>query len=175
ETGESVGTEISFEWQATDNLSFEGSLFFAGSEYTADTFDPEGDLFLEEGQEMPNSPDEKYWLAVEYTVPQVLGGDLWFRYDTSYQGEAWADLDSALDEDPDGLIPSWKSSNLQVGLSLESGWNVSLMARNVWDDRGVNNLYTTTYAGVWFDDPRFRNERTIQRPRTYALSVTKRF
>ena len=38
ETGESLGAEISFEWQATENLSFEGSAYFARSEYTADTF-----------------------------------------------------------------------------------------------------------------------------------------
>ncbi len=105
ETGESRGAEISFEWQATDNLSFQGSAFFAKSEYTADTIidpDPEADPFLEDGQDMPNSPDEKYWLAVEYTVPEFLGGDLWFRYDTSYQGESWTDLDAALDRGPGG-------------------------------------------------------------------------
>jgi outer membrane receptor protein involved in Fe transport len=178
ETGESLGAEINFEWQATENLSFEGSLFFANAEYTADTYiDPEGDPYLEEGQEMPNSPGEKYWLAVEYTVPEVLGGDLWFRYDTSYQGESWSDLDAARLEDPAGRVPSWKSSNLQAGLSLENGWEVSLMARNVWDDRGVSNLYYSDegYYSDWFDDPRFKVERTIQQPRTYGLSVTKRF
>lgn len=124
---------------------------------------------------MPNSPKEKFWLAVEYTVPNVMGGDMWFRYDTSYQGETWTDLDAALAEDPNGLIPSWKSSNLQVGLSMNNGWDVSLMARNVWDDRGINVLYQSTYSSDWFDDPRFRYMRTIQRPRTYSLSVTKSF
>jgi outer membrane receptor protein involved in Fe transport len=124
---------------------------------------------------MPNSPEEKFWLAVEYTVPDVLGGDLWFRYDTSYQGESWDNLDAALEQDPTGLIPSWETSNLQAGLSLQNGWDVSLMARNVWNDTGINSLYHSSYASVWFDDPRWRNERTIQRPRTYGLSVTKRF
>lgn len=175
ETGVSEGIEISGEWQATPNLSFEYSAYFANAEYTADTFEPDGDLYLEDGQAMPNSPEEKFWVAVEYTVPDVLGGELWFRYDTSYQGESWDNLDAALEEDPTGLIPSWESSNLQVGLNLRSGWNVSLMARNVWDDRGINSLYHTSYAAEWFGDPRWRNERTIQRPRTYGLSVTKRF
>ncbi len=174
ETGESRDVEISGEWQATANLSFEANMYFANSEYTADTFDPEDDLYLQDGQEMPNSPKEKYWLAVAYTAPDNLGGELWFRYDTSYQGESWDNLDAALDQDPEGLIPSWQSSNLEVGLRLQSGWNVALMARNVWDDRGINSLYLTSYIGDWFGDPRFQNERTIQRPRTYGLSVTKR-
>ena len=101
ETGESIGVEISSEWQATDNLSFEASAFFANAEYTADTLDPTGDVYLEDGQEMPNSPGEKYWLAAEYTVPEFAGlnGDLWFRYDTSYQAETWDNLAAA---DPQG-------------------------------------------------------------------------
>jgi outer membrane receptor protein involved in Fe transport len=175
ETGVSEGVEISGEWQATSNLSFQFSAYFANAEYTADTFEPDGDLYLQDGQEMPNSPEEKFWLAVEYTVPDVLGGDLWFRYDTSYQGESWDNLDAALEQDPTGLIPSWETSNLQAGLSLQNGWDVSLMARNVWNDTGINSLYHSSYASEWFDDPRWRNERTIQRPRTYGLSVTKRF
>ncbi len=179
ETGESLGAEISFEWQATDNLSFEGSMYFANSEYTADTYTapPPEEPYLVDGQEMPNSPDEKYWLAVEYTVPDILRGDLWFRYDTSYQGEVWPDLDAAVSQNPEWLVPSWTSSNLQVGLNLESGWDISLMARNVWDGNGITNMYTSTYISDWkeFEDPRFRNERTIHQPRTYSLSVRKSF
>ncbi len=174
ETGESRGLEISGEWQATRNLSFEGSAYFAKSEYTADTYSPFGTLWLEDGQEMPNVPKEKYWAAVEYTLPEVLGGDLWFRYDTSYQGESWVNLNAAIDNDPEGFVPSWKSSNLQVGLTFET-WDVTLMARNVWDDRGFNSLARGNLMADWFDDPRFRNMRTIQQPRTYSLSVRKSF
>jgi hypothetical protein len=49
------------------------------------------------------------------------------------------------------------------------------MARNVWNDAGVNALIHSDYASVWFDDPRWRNERTLKRPRTISLSVRKRF
>jgi TonB dependent receptor len=142
-----------------------------------------GDLYLEDGQEMPNSPGEKYWLAAEYTVPQFAGlnGDLWFRYDTSYQSDTWDNLTASLNNDPEALIPSWRSSNLQVGMDFESGWELSVMARNVWNDAGINSLYNSTYASEWFDslpggdEQRFRNERTLQRPRTISLSVRKRF
>jgi outer membrane receptor protein involved in Fe transport len=174
QTGESKGVEISGEWQATDNLVFQGSAFFNNSEYTADTFTPSGGDYLEDGQEMPNSPDTKYWLAAEYTIPEVFGGDLWFRYDTSYQSETWDNLDAALDNDLEALIPSWKSSNLQIGLSRQT-WDISLMARNIWNDMGINSLINSTYASDYFGDTRFRNERTVQRPRTISLSLRKRF
>jgi outer membrane receptor protein involved in Fe transport len=177
ETGESIGAEMDFEWQATGNLSFQGSAYFADSKYTADSYDPRGNLYLEDGQEMPNSPKVKYWLAVEYTIPgvEILNGDLWFRYDTSYQGKIWDNLDAAIDNDPEGIIPAWHSSNLQIGLNMQNEWDVTLMARNIWNDHGYNSLYNTTYASDWFGDPRWRNERTLQRPRTVTLSVRKRF
>jgi len=177
ETGESKGAEISGEWVPTENLSFQGSLYFADSKYTADTIDPRGNLYLSDGQEMPNSPKRKFWLGVEYTVPQFAGlnGDLWFRYDTSYQSETWDNLDAALDNDREALIPSWTTSNLQVGLNMESNWDFTLMARNVWNDTGINSLYNSTYAADYFGDSRFRNERTLQRPRTISLNVRKRF
>ena len=177
ETAESRGAEISGTWRATDNLTLEGSAYFQRGEYTEDTLDPRGNLYLAKGQVMPNSPEQKYWLAAEYTVPNFAGlnGDLWFRYDYSYQAETWDNLDAALDQDPEGLIPSWRTTNFQTGLDLDNGWSFSLLARNLWDDRGINSLYMSTYASEWFGDPRWRNIRTIQRPRTISLTVRKNF
>jgi outer membrane receptor protein involved in Fe transport len=177
ETGESKGAEINTVWQATDNLSFEGNAYFADAKYTKDTLTPRGGLFLQAGQEMPNSPDTKFRLAVEYTVPDVaaLNGDLWFRYDTSFTGALWDNLEDALDKDPAGRVPASHSSNAQIGLSMQNDWDISLMARNVWDDRGINNILRSTYVADWFGDTRFRNERTLQQPRTISLSVRKRF
>jgi hypothetical protein len=60
-------------------------------------------------------------------------------------------------------------------MDFQSDWDVSLMARNVWNDTGINSLYYTSYAGEWFGDPRFQYERTLQRPRTISLNVRKRF
>jgi hypothetical protein len=57
---------------------------------------------------------------------------------------------------------------------LHNDWDISLMARNVWDDRGINNILRSTYVVDWFGDTRFRNERTLQQPRTISLSVRKR-
>ena len=177
ETGESKGIEINGTWRATENLTFEGSAYFVNAEYTKDTFDPRGNLYLLKGQEMPNSPDQKFWIAAEYTVPSPGGinGDLWFRYDTSYQSETWDNLDAAQDNDLEALIPSWSSSNAQVGMSFDNGWGLTLVAKNVWNDKGINSLINTTYEADWFGDPRYRNLRTLQRPRTISLNVRKRF
>lgn len=192
-TGESVGLELNGTFHVTQNFLLEGNVYIANSEYTDDTYSPrcpedappedECEPWLENGTAMPGAPDLKYWVAAEYTVPNAfdLPGDLWFRYDTSFQDEVWANTTATAENDPNGIIPAWRSSNLQVGLSLDNDWTVRLMARNVWNNKGTNDLSTSTYYADWYEgvtgeDPGWgRYIRTYQRPRTISLSVTKRF
>lgn len=184
ETGETKGVELNGTFYVTPNFVLEGSLFLANAEYTADTYRPCRDpddcvptLWIEKGQEMPGSPDTKYWLAAEYTIPSAFGlnGDMWLRYDTSYQSKTWDDLSSALENDPVGLIPSWNHSNFQVGMAFQNDWTVSLFVRNVWNDRGISALYSSTFYTDYFGQTGQSELRTIAKPRTYSLSVTKRF
>ncbi len=57
---------------------------------------------------MPVSPEEKYWVSAEYTLPNLFGmqGDFWTRLSYSYQSEIWNDLDAISDfqtaDDPGG-------------------------------------------------------------------------
>jgi len=184
DTGEVKGLEINGSWYLTENFVLEGSAYFADAKYTADTFRPcldaedcEPTLWIEDGQKMPGSPDRKFWLAAEYTIPHAFGipGNMWFRYDTSYQSSTYDDLDSAATKDPIGFIPSWTSANFQVGVGLEHDWTVTLFVRNVWDKKGINSLQSTSYLTDWFGKTGQDQLRTLQKPRTATLSVTKRF
>jgi outer membrane receptor protein involved in Fe transport len=184
ETGETTGVEINGSFYITENLLLEGSVFLADAKYTADTYRPCTDpddcdptLWIENGQEMPGSPDTKIWAAIEYSRPGAfgLGGDMWFRYDTTYQSDTWDDLDAAAANDPVGLIPSWSSANFQVGWATQSDWTYTLFVRNIWNDKGINSLQSSTYYYDYFGQPGSAWLRTLQRPRTISLNVTKRF
>lgn len=186
ETGETAGAEINGSFYITPNWMIEGSLFLADAEYTADTFRPctgndpddcEPTLWIEDGQDMPGSPDTKAWAAVEYTKPGAwgLGGEMWFRYDTSYQSETYDDLETAAANDPVGLIPSWSTANFQVGWASESEWTYTLFVRNVWNDTGINSLQSSTFYYDFFGQPGDSWLRTLQKPRTISFNVTKRF
>ncbi len=170
-----TGAEINGTWYITDNLQFEGSLFLADPEFAENFVKQDGGV-IEKGMQLPNSPERKYWAAIQYTIPEVgsLNGDLWFRYDTSYQSETFNNLTNAVENDPTGIIPSWTTANAQVGLRLDSGWDFSLMVRNVWDKAAVNWLYTPL-TGELFGDPRFNVTNTLQKPRTVSLTVRKSF
>ncbi len=184
DTGQVSGLELNGSWYVTENFVVEGSAYFADAKYTADTYRPcldaddcEPTLWIEDGQKMPGSPDQKFWLAAEYTIPNAFGlpGGMWVRYDTAYQSSTFTDLDTAAEEDPLGHIPSWTSSNFQIGAGLRNDWTVTFFIRNVWDEKGINSLSSSTYILDWFGETGQSQLRTIQKPRTMTLSVTKRF
>ena len=118
--------------------------------------------------------DRKYHLSLEYVMPGILGGDLWFRYDCSYESEMRNDLTNIVENDPGGLVPSWELSNVHAGLNLNDGWEVLVDIRNVWDQLAYNSLYNDS-SGALFNGSRFDNLRNYARPRTIGLTVRKRF
>ena len=165
----------------TRRTIIEASVFFADPEYTEDTYfiapRPRGPHYIVLSQKdgVPISARPKYWRRSSTPCPTFWpGGDLWFRYDTTTR--VTHDLEAALDRTRTGLIPSWTPSNLQAGLSLDSGWDVSLMARNVWDETSVNCLSRIISTGPIVSAIRDSSMcGTIQRPRTYGLRVHKSF
>jgi outer membrane receptor protein involved in Fe transport len=163
-TAEQTGIELAMSWQATDRLKLDASAFFADPEFTEDTFlprDDPDDPTIRDGETMPNSPER----------------NLWFRYDSSYQSSTYNTITNALEKDPDGLLPSSQSASLQAGLALDSGWDVSMIMRNVWDEPNVTYVGSAIYTGpdtIYPDDDRFKF-RTLQKPRTVGLQVRKRF
>jgi iron complex outermembrane receptor protein len=175
---EQKGVELSGTWKITDNFSIDGSAFFADPEFSEDTVypDPEEGVYIQKGTVMPDSPKRKFLVAAEYNVPQFLSlnGNLWMRASYTYQSEIWNDLDAILDNDREQLIPSTSNTTLQVGFEHKSGWEASLVVRNVFDEKGINWLSTSNYGDL-FGDPRYKYVRTLQRPRTIGLSFTKKW
>jgi len=190
---EQKGVEIGLDWSPTDNLSFSASAFLADPEFSEDTFYPDGDLAIEEGTVMPVSPEEKYWVSASYNFPNLFGtqGDFWTRISWSYQSEIWNSLTAISDFEEaatpaerrdalDQLIPSYQSTTLQFGFTHDNGWETALVVRNLFDDTGINYLSSSDYSSgtgdvlPWTDD-RFRYVRSLQRPRTIALSFSKKW
>ena len=174
DTAQTKGVEVNWVAQITDNLLLEGSLFSANPEFTSEYELIGGDVVLE-GTVMPISPDFKYWLALEYTMWDFMNiGDLWFRYDTSYQSEVYNDLTAAIIDDPDGVQPSWTMANFSAGLAMFNGTDLTFSVYNLWDERSMNWLGNDDAADQ-FNDPRYQHIRSYVAPRSIGLSVTRRF
>jgi len=188
-TAENIGFELNGSWLMTDNFKFEWSLYSADPTFTETVYldpddainDPDNWWFLA-GTRMPQSPELKYRLAAEYTVPNAFGlsSDLYLRYDMSYQGETFRrpqgwDTESATDEN----VPSWTTANFQAGLQFDNELSLALFVRNVWGETGSN--YVGSYRDYLQDGIPGNTtglqvqESTLQKPRTISLQLTKKF
>ncbi|HEX5765503.1 MAG TPA: hypothetical protein VFY27_08035, partial [Woeseiaceae bacterium] len=75
-----------------------------------------------------------------------------------------------------GIIPSSTTANFQVGVEMENEWDISLMVRNVWDEKNVSWLSNLNYGdSLVFYDLRFNESHSLQKPRTFSLTVRKSF
>jgi iron complex outermembrane recepter protein len=166
------GVELTAEWQATPSLNLSAGVTFSEPEFKEDVVRIND--VVPAGAPLVWSPEKKLHASVEYVVPDVMGGELWFRYDYSYEGSKWNTLDSIVAEDPNGIVPSWDMSDLHVGLSLANGWDFQVDVRNAWNDIAYNSLENDS-NGQLFGDPRFDNLRNYAKPRTIGFSVRKRF
>jgi outer membrane receptor protein involved in Fe transport len=81
----------------------------------------------------------------------------------------------------DQLIPSYTSTTLQIGFTHDNGWEAALVVRNLFDERGVDWLGTSDYSSddtdnvPWNNESRWRFVRSMQRPRTIGLSLSKKW
>jgi iron complex outermembrane receptor protein len=181
--GENTGLELDFTWMATERLRINGGFYIGDAKYTEDFITLEGVLEVAAGTRMPDSPSEKFSIAVDYTIPNLWGGDMWFRYDGYYVGPRHSALWRADEANPDSEnyvegatydVDSFTMSNFQVGYAWGEGWSTRLMIRNLFDARA--NTYTgggaSWYAEYW-GHTGFGETNNLARPRTISLKFTK--
>ena len=161
DTARTMGVEVNWDASITDSLRFEGSIFLADPEFNSEFTLLSGET-ITDGTTMPISPEFKYYFALEYTFWDWRNlGDLWIRYDTSFQSEVYNGLSSAIAEDPEGKHPSWTLSNFQLGIELPEGPQFLLTVNNLWDERTVNWLDNGgNFQAAQFGDTRFHNVRS---------------
>ena len=176
DTARTMGVEVNWDASLTDSLRFEGGIFLANPEFNSEFTLLSGEV-VTDGTTMPISPEFKYYFALEYTVWDWRGlGDLWARYDTSYQSEVYNGLSTAIAEDPEGRQPAWTQSNFQLGIETRKGPQIVLEVNNVWDERTISWLDSgSNFQAAQFGDPRFHNVRSYVAPRSIGLSATFRF
>jgi hypothetical protein len=107
--------------------------------------------------ELPISPDQVLRVG-RVRFPAVLGtnGNALARISWSYNSEIYNTIDGAIAEDPLDLIPSWSQTNCSLATPATTCWETRLIARNLFDEQGINWLSTTAYGD---DLPAFRIDR----------------
>jgi outer membrane receptor protein involved in Fe transport len=99
---------------------------------------------------------------------------MFLRLDYQYMGPLFSDSEVAESGIHD--VDSFSMVNFQVGLEMENDWSLTLMVRNLLDERA--NTYTSDgqmdYAEYW-GAPGYGNYHNLARPRTVSLRVAKSF
>jgi outer membrane receptor protein involved in Fe transport len=173
-TAESKGLELSLDWQISDNLLLKSSFYAGHAQFTETVL--VGTNVYRDGMDMPNSPDRKYYVSLNYDIPDVLGGDMWLWYAVDYTSETWNRLGSVRTENELGISPSRTMHNFQVGLDLPGNLSFTLQVDNVLNESNYSWVSTSgADRAVWFDTEQGYNERSLTRPRTVWFVARKHF
>jgi iron complex outermembrane receptor protein len=186
EKAETKGFELQADWQATDRLLLSGNLFMADPEFSEDWSNNFVDgeqqppnsnsLNVRKGMPMPGSPERKYYVSAYYDGIEMLGGDLWFYFDYSYQSSTWNNLSNIVNDNRNGLSPSSTYSSFSVGLNLPKDLSLELNVRNVFDETDYTYVDTGSNGDAdLFGDPRYHDIRALTRPRSIWLTLRKSF
>jgi outer membrane receptor protein involved in Fe transport len=174
---EQKGIELSGTMLFTQDFSLTYSFTFSDPQWADDYVFPFGQT-IEKGMTMPSSPKRKIYAALDYDIPGAFGArNLFFHYDISYQSEVYNWMDDIWNRNPEGIIESWNVSNLRIGANLENDWSISLVVRNLFDQKAISRLDGSFQREVsdWFGTDFNRDKRTYNRPRTIGLQVRKNF
>ena len=118
------------------------------------------------GHKLPNSPEFTASLGVQYEYRIDDAWSLTPRYDIYYQGKSYSRI---FNSDHD-MMKAYNVSNLSVLLrNRDLDLNVQFYVKNLFDKRYIQDSYLTDASSGLFTN------LFVGDPRTYGVSLTKRF
>jgi outer membrane receptor protein involved in Fe transport len=171
------GFELDLRFAPTESLEVGTALSALHSEATSTNLL----VGTPEGARLPNSPEFKADVYVEYRWPmQIVNGSGFVHASYSYTGDQLNDIDQTLaGGDPPLRMAPIQVTDVNIGIEGDT-WDLSFSVDNLFDERGqiyrgfevahpfndqsVNCLLSSTLCLV-----------TVNRPREYGLSFTKRW
>jgi outer membrane receptor protein involved in Fe transport len=188
------GFELDVSYYVNDQ--FKANLAYAyndsemdGDKWLSDIVDLteewQDDQLAADGQSLAIAPPKKWWVGLEYTIPDAFPGlDAWMRYDHTWSDAMYHDWWNAMNAQTGyggrKLIDEGHQGNVSMGLGKAGSWSVMFSVWNIFDERNeqwVASWYdgdlgpTGTFAGV----NKYVNMPSYNRPREYSLSFRKDF
>jgi len=174
--GWSKGLEVEASAKPIPALRFDAALAWLKTEYTDDFIpnNPNTGLFFGSGNEFTRAPHFSATLGAEYTVP-VSWGVLTFGTDWSYRTAQWFTV-NAQQDDPtkvDYRVSQYQQQkdyalgNARIGIASADGdLELQLYVRNLTDK---------TYKILTFGTQQGARQTTYGDPRTYGVTLSKKF
>lgn len=165
---EGQGAEMELQWAATDNLFIAGNYSYLDTEYTRyQIIEAIGETEEEHsrvGQPRVSTPENKFNILAEYTVPMSSGADFVLRADYNWTDERIGSI-----SDPTRVIEDYQLLNLRAGWdSASDRYSAALWVKNASDEE-IAGGYGGTGAAIGAS-PAWRFM-----PRMYGADFTVRF
>jgi outer membrane receptor protein involved in Fe transport len=118
------------------------------------------------GNELPNSPEWTVSLGAQYTWELAGGWRATPRVDFYYQASSFSRIYNQIND----RLDSWTNTNVTLVLD-KPDWDLSVQVfiRNLTDETAITDQYLTDDSSGLFTNI------FLSEPRTYGVSVTKRF
>lgn len=165
------GFEASFAWLPAEGWDIQGSVGYTDAEIaqTVTLFEELGaPLTANEGDQLPLAPEWKTSLSLQYTFPrELLGAQPFVGFDYAHVGDSinsLAGIEAAIFAQGPTPQGAYDIGDFRIGLEGEM-WNAQFFIENLWDER----------AEVFFNNRYIFQRQSINQPRTFGVSVRRRF
>ena len=160
-----VGFESEFSFAINDAWQLDATLGYNEAEVSETIeleFEDEVFLTVDEGAQLPLTPDWTASLGIEYRARgRLLDAQPFARFDVAYVGESVNNLEGIESVVAAGGVQvqeAYETGDFRVGLEGER-WSAALFVDNVWDERA--NLFLSNRWAI--------QRQSINRPRTFGL------
>ena len=165
------GIEFDIAWAAAERLELSLNYAYVDAAISEDAtiFEDTGDaLEVSEGTQLPITPDHKGAFSAEYFfAQQILGGDVYARFDYAYIGKSVNSLSgfgaTSFITDPTEQ-ESYETFDVKLGYDNED-WSASLYVKNITDEE----------ATVYASDRWVKQRRSINKPMSVGFSIRRTF
>lgn len=158
-----LGIDIEAMYMITENLSISANLGWLDAEYGDDVVETDGNVIVQDGQDLAYAPSLSGNLGIDYLLPLDELGEIRAHLNYAYTGERThngASTDSIYEEDASGLLStrvSW--------LSSDENWEVAAWGTNLTNEDVIESLGGVT------DDFGFISSRRGE-PRMYGVELS---
>lgn len=157
------GLDAQATWRPAQGLTLNAGLGLLSTELGAfQTAGPTGPIVVRKGNKLPNAPDTTFNGGARYDWPVMAGWTASVSGQAHYSSKVFKEaLNTAyLSADSYWLVDA------RAALSSASGWEIAVWGKNLGDEQYVTNAT---------DDGLGMGYRIFNAPRTWGVTVTKRF
>jgi len=191
-----TGVEFDLSYYATERFKVNMAYSYNDSEMDGDKWlsdivdlnDPDGQDYqmAADGQSLAIAPPKKWWVGLEYTIPDAFPGlDAWMRYDHTWSDamyhDWWNAMNAELGNGGRKLIHEGHQGNVSMGLGKAGSWSVTFSVWNIFDERNaqwINSDHDGSLGPTAELAPgvnKYVNMPNYNRPREFSLSFRKDF